>query len=197
MVCFATELNPHVCVKPHSVVSMNDNFEVGTSSRIKGQQELLNALKQREIIAERLRALMRSRPDLDTQVKLARRAGVSQSTVGRTLSCETSPSADSLLDIARALGTTPAALLLEDDLEVKILEGIRVLSPDARQRLLGFISGLQSEPVSQKKHFSFDSSSSVPSFRVAAHAKAAARPLNAKHDGQSENAKTKPRSRKS
>jgi transcriptional regulator with XRE-family HTH domain len=148
---------------------------------------VINSLKQRELIADRIRRLMDLRPDLDTQVKLAKRAGVSQSTVARTLSCDTSPSADSLLDIARALGTTPAMLLIEDALEIKLLDGMRAMSPDARQRLLGFVSGLLSEHVSETQKFTFDRSSSVPSSRMAAHLKAAARPLKNNDGAQVDN----------
>ena len=134
----------------------------------------------RQVIAARLRALMAARPDLDTQVKLSRRAGVSQSTVARILSADSSATADSLAQLARAFGTLPASLLTDDPTEISLLADVQSLKPEARQRLLGFVAGLladQNETGPQR--FSLDLSVPVPPSRRAAHARAVARPIKA------------------
>lgn len=134
------------------------------------------SLHLRQVIASRLRALMALRPDLDTQVKLAQRAGVSQSTVARILSADSAATADSIAQLAHALGAPPASLLLSDPTEIALLEDIQALKPDARQRLLGFVAGLLSDQVSP---FSVNLSIPMPPSLRAAHAKAVARPIEA------------------
>lgn len=134
----------------------------------------------RHVIAARLRALMAARPDLDTQVKLARRAGLSQSTVARILSADSSATADSLAQLSRAFNTSPASLLTDDPAEIALLASMRSLAPEARQRLLGFAAAMSSEQrhgVAQSPGFALDLSSPVPPSRRAAHAKAVARPI--------------------
>lgn len=121
---------------------------------------------------------MAARPDLDTQVKLARRAGLSQSTVARILSGDSSATADSLAQLARAFGTSPASLLTEDPTELALLGDVPALKPEARQRLLGFVAGLLADQVGAgRQRFVADVADVVPPSRRAAHAKAVARPI--------------------
>lgn len=135
----------------------------------------------RHIIAARLRALMTARPDLSTQVKLARRAGLSQSTVARILSADSSATADSLAQLSRAFNTSPASLLTDDPAEIALLASMRGLAPEARQRLLGFAAAMSADQhlAPSHKQFSHDSSTPVPPSRRAAHAKAVALPIKA------------------
>ena len=139
------------------------------------------ATRLRQVIADRLRALMAARPDLDTQVKLARRAGLSQSTVARILSADSSATSDSIAHLARALSTSPASLLLDDSAEISLLEAIQALKPEARQRLLGYAAGVtqDQQATTRAAQYSIDSSAPVPPSRRAAHAKAVARPIKA------------------
>lgn len=65
----------------------------------------------RRVLASNLDRLMLSRPGLETQLHLAKRSGVAQSTVGRILRAETSATLDNLEALADALGTDAAALL--------------------------------------------------------------------------------------
>lgn len=58
----------------------------------------------REIIARKLRSAMLASPDLRTQSALARRVGVSQSTVARILNGQSDPQSDNLRRLADALG---------------------------------------------------------------------------------------------
>lgn len=139
------------------------------------------APRLRQVIADRLRELMAARPDLDTQVKLARRAGLSQSTVNRILSCDASATVDSIASLARALGASPALLLMSDATEIGLLLATQSLKPDDRQRLLGYAQGMSSthRTTTEGVQFSLDSSVAVSPSRRAAHAKAVARPIKA------------------
>jgi transcriptional regulator with XRE-family HTH domain len=145
----------------------------------------MNPTHLRQVIAARIRALMAQRPDLDTQVKLARRAGLSQSTVARILSADSSATADSLAQLSHAFGTSAASLLLDDPAEINLLASMRGLTPESRQRLLGFVAGLSSEQHAQPprtRRFVLDLSTPVPPSRRAAHAKAVARPITPQQD---------------
>jgi transcriptional regulator with XRE-family HTH domain len=142
----------------------------------------MNPTHLRQVIAARMRALMAERPDLDTQVKLARRAGLSQSTVARILSADSSATADSLAQLSHAFGTSAASLLLDDPAEIDLLASMRRLTPESRQRLLGFAAGLSSEQHARSARFTLDISTPVPPSRRAAHAKAVARPITPQQD---------------
>ena len=110
----------------------------------------MNAATQlRQVIADRLRALMAACPDLDTQVKLARKAGLSQSTVARILSADSAATADSIADLAHAFGVAPASLLMRDPAEIELLVTAQGLTAEGRQRLLGYASALSAgQPTS-------------------------------------------------
>ncbi len=140
------------------------------------------AAQLRQVIADRLRTLMGARPDLDTQVKLAKRAGLSQSTVARILSADSSATSDSLAQLASAFSTSPASLLIDDPAEIALLQAIQALKPEARHRLLGYAAGVtqDQQPALSALQYSLDSSVPVPTSRRAAHAKAVARPIKEK-----------------
>lgn len=65
----------------------------------------------KEVLAQRLRALMAATPSLDTQVKLAQRSGVAQSTIGRILRAEVGATLDVIESVAQAFGLDGADLL--------------------------------------------------------------------------------------
>ena len=106
------------------------------------------SIQLRQVIAARLRELMATRADLDTQVKLARRAGISQSTVARSLSAHSAATADSIANLAHAFGVPPASLLMRDPVEIELLVTAQGLTAEGRQRLLGYAAAL-----SAGKHF--------------------------------------------
>ena len=62
-------------------------------------------------IGERLRGLMADVPALSTQMAIAKRTGLGQTTVGRIIRGEVDPSAENLRKIADAFGTTVEYLL--------------------------------------------------------------------------------------
>lgn len=65
-------------------------------------------------MSENLRALMESGLGPDSQLQLAKRAGVSQSTVGRALSGHTRATVETVGRIAKVYGLSPWQLLVPD-----------------------------------------------------------------------------------
>jgi transcriptional regulator with XRE-family HTH domain len=103
----------------------------------------MNAAAQlRRVIADRLRELMAASTDLDTQVKVSRRAGLSQSTVARILSADSAATADSIANLAHAFGVPPASLLMGDPVETELLVTAQGLTAEGRQRLRGYAAAL-------------------------------------------------------
>ena len=68
----------------------------------------------RYVLARRVDALTSARPDLDTQTKIAKRAKIGQTTVGRILRCEQSATVDMLEKIADAIGVGAWELLMAE-----------------------------------------------------------------------------------
>lgn len=65
----------------------------------------------RERVAEALRAWMKARPDLDTQVKVSEKTGIGQSSISRILRARTGTNIDNLDAIAQAFGRDPVEML--------------------------------------------------------------------------------------
>lgn len=129
----------------------------------------MNAATQlRRVIADRLRELMAASTEMDTQVKVSRWAGLSQSTVARILSADSAATADSIANLAHTFGVPPASLLMGDPVEVELLVTAQGLTAEGRQRLLGYASALSAE-----QHVSTAAS------RVSGVSLASARPLPA------------------
>jgi DNA-binding phage protein len=107
------------------------------------------ATELRQVIADRLRELMAASPDLDTQVKLAHQAGLSQSSIARILSADSSATVDSIANLALAFGISPASLLLSNKVDVELLLTLRALTAEGRQRLLGYAAAMKvGQPMS-------------------------------------------------
>ncbi|WP_071739013.1 helix-turn-helix domain-containing protein [Burkholderia ubonensis] len=68
----------------------------------------------RQILAKRLHELMEATPHLDTQVKVAARAKIAQSTVGRILRAEVYAQLAQVESLAEAFRVSPASLLADD-----------------------------------------------------------------------------------
>lgn len=73
----------------------------------------MKAKRANEILAANLRRLMKEHPTLNTQVKLARRAGIAQSSITRVLSASVHPQLDIVEALAGAF-RVPLASLLSD-----------------------------------------------------------------------------------
>lgn len=67
------------------------------------------------LLAKNVRQQMSLRPHLNTQVKLAAKAGVAQSTVGRILRGEVSPLLSHVESVAAAFGVTVTSLLTDEN----------------------------------------------------------------------------------
>lgn len=134
-------------------------------------------MKLRELLAKRLRELMDVRPDLDTQTKLANRAGLSQSTIQRILSLQQACTVDVIEDLARAFGIRPIELLIEDRNDVLLLTALNKLSAEEKLRVLAYIE--VSTGASLRHHeraqLSIDTGRPVPPQLAAASTRASAR----------------------
>jgi len=100
-------------------------------------------------LAQRLRELMDTRPDLDTQAKVAARTHLSQSTVARILSQQQAASVDSLEAIAHAFGLQPYELLMPEPQDATLARGLDRLSPADKQRILSYIEIVVGVPLWQ------------------------------------------------
>lgn len=137
----------------------------------------MEQLRQR--LARLLREKMRTSL-VDTQTKVAAKAGVSQSTVQRLLSLEQAATVDLLEQLARAFGVKkPEYLLLEPE-EVSLLSLWSKLSEDDRQTVLGFIQMKAQVEAVRDSHapLHFESSKPVSQEMRAASKRASARPTD-------------------
>ncbi len=91
------------------------------------------------LLAERLRELMDSRVDLDTQTKVATKSGVGQSTIQRLLACEQSATVDMLAKISKAFGLKPYEMLIESLEDALLMRTFSRLSPADKARIQGVI----------------------------------------------------------
>lgn len=73
---------------------------------------MIKQRSSRQILAENLAKLMSSRPELDSQPKVAARSGLGQTSISRLLRQDASATTDSLDQIARAFGMEPWQLLV-------------------------------------------------------------------------------------
>ncbi|MEW9584314.1 helix-turn-helix domain-containing protein [Paraburkholderia sp. DGU8] len=71
----------------------------------------MNRKPLREVLAENVRAQMARNPAVDTQTKLANRAGISQSSVARVLAGNVDTQISIVAALADAIGVTPGRLL--------------------------------------------------------------------------------------
>ncbi len=94
--------------------------------------------KLRRRLARRMRALMDADPNVDTQMKVANKSGVGQSSIGRLLASEQSATLDMLEQLAAAFGLAPECLLLEAD-EVALLKEWNGLANTDKAAVLGYI----------------------------------------------------------
>lgn len=82
---------------------------------------------------------MDSRPDLDTQAKVADRAALSQATIARILSQHQAATLDSLEGIARAFGIQAYELLMPEPMDASLMRGLARLSQADKARILAYI----------------------------------------------------------
>jgi DNA-binding phage protein len=68
-----------------------------------------------QVVIGKLRGAMQRDPNLDTQAKVAAKAGISQGHVSKLLLGEAAPTTDTLAGLAKALKCMPFELLVDDD----------------------------------------------------------------------------------
>lgn len=132
----------------------------------------------RETLARRLRELMGAHLGMDTQVKVAAKSGVSQSTVQRILARDQAATVDLLEQLASAFGVRkPQYFLLNQD-ELDLLTAWAGLSSADKDRAMGFIHVTSQQGVGHNESLlSFKSSRDTAPEIKAAIARDAARPL--------------------
>jgi transcriptional regulator with XRE-family HTH domain len=143
-------------------------------------------------LARRLRTLMEQTPSLDTQVKVSKRAAVSQSTVQRILSKQVWANLDVVEDLARAFGIKPAHALLADDAEATLLQVWHTMSELDKTEVIRFAQLLHNRQARQpapRLEFS-EIEESGPALQAAV-TRAAGRPIS-----NVTQATTKPRSKR-
>jgi transcriptional regulator with XRE-family HTH domain len=86
-------------------------------------------MELKELLAQNLRALMKQRLDLSTQVKLHKRTGLSQSTIQRVLAKEVHTGLDVLDTLAKAFGVAPTALISQGMTVPSILDDSQNQAP--------------------------------------------------------------------
>jgi transcriptional regulator with XRE-family HTH domain len=86
---------------------------------IAGTLSCMKATSTKQILAANLRRLMDETPSLDTQMKVAARADIAQSTVGRMLRAEVNPQLHQIEAIADAFHVSVAELLTDTSAEEK------------------------------------------------------------------------------
>ena len=118
--------------------------------RLSGTEYTIMELK--DILALRLRALMDQRPDLDTQTKIHKKTGLSQSTIQRILAREVHTALDVVQKLADAYRVKPLDLIKpmgQEDQQINITPNYdeqqliiawRKLTDEDQHRAMSFIS---------------------------------------------------------
>jgi transcriptional regulator with XRE-family HTH domain len=78
------------------------------------QNSGMENMQLRQVLAANLRRAM-ERPGMDTQMAVAKKAGIGQSHLSRLLRCEASATTDLIAALARALGIQPWELLADTE----------------------------------------------------------------------------------
>ena len=133
-------------------------------------------MKIRQVLAAQIKDRMARRPDLDTQVKLATAAHVTQSTIWRILEEKVGASIDVVEALAKAFGVPPVALLSGDQ-ENRLLEAWSKLTDEERYRVVVFmeVTAQARANTIDSAPLSWTSERQIPRSMVAASDRASAR----------------------
>lgn len=157
------------------------------------------------LVSARLRHLMDTRPDLDTQAKVAARAHISQASVARILSQQQAATVDSLEAIAHAFDIQAYELLMPAPQDAALTRGLARLSPEDKRRILAYIEITAGVPVwhTEQTQLTAEFAEKVPQELIAANQRAGAMPpqsdsgfLDTEENAQSNQSRT-PRGHKS
>jgi transcriptional regulator with XRE-family HTH domain len=155
------------------------------------------AMELKDILAIRLRALMDARPELDTQTKLHKRTGLSQSTVQRVLTRQVHTGLDVLESLAKAFKVDPLSLIApikegSDAVpiapstdELTLLKEWRKLDEAEKHTVIGYIGLVVARkappPSENNSPIGLNSVTTIPAAMVAAVQRASSRPPAADH----------------
>lgn len=92
----------------------------------------------RQVLADQVRARMAKIPGLDTQTKLSKAAGVTQSTVWRVLEAKVGASIDVVEDLGKAFGV-PGIALLADAEQAQLMALWSKLGPEDKAKAANFM----------------------------------------------------------
>lgn len=112
-------------------------------------------MKTRQVLAARLKDCMAKRPDLDTQVKVAKAADVTQSSVGRCLHASNSATTDMLDSLAKAFGITTIELIATPQ-ERQLLQLWHRLTDEDKYRAMAFMEVSSRSKVSEHAYPPFE-----------------------------------------
>lgn len=147
-------------------------------------------MELKDILAIRLRALMDARPDLDTQTKIHKRTGLSQSTIQRVLSRSVHTGLDVLEALGKAFKVDPLSLIAPikegadagkvapSTDELSLLKEWRKLDEKEQHTVMGYIGLVVTSkaPAQNNSTIGLNSVTNIPSAMVAAVQRASSRP---------------------
>ena len=102
-------------------------------------EKITSMQSSKETLSRRLKELMAKRPDLGSQVKLSRRTGLAQSTVGRLLNKVNAADIDVVDMLAGAFGVTASDLLNSSPRDVHLLSLIQQINEKETKEVIQFI----------------------------------------------------------
>lgn len=151
------------------------------------------AMELKDILAIRLRALMDARPELDTQTKLHKRTGLSQSTIQRVLTRQVHTGLDILEALAKAFHVDPLSLIapIKEGAdagavapsadELILLNEWRKLTDEEKHTVSGYIGLVVARkaptPAENNSPIGLNSVTKIPAAMVAAVQRASSRGL--------------------
>ena len=148
----------------------------------------------RRILAERLRDAMDATLDMQTQMGLSRKSGVTQSTIQRILAEQVSCTLDQIFMLAGALRVSPGALISDDPNELVLSKKWGRLSVGDQARLLA-IMDVMAGITDDGPRLDFERSHPIPPQHRVQAQRAAARKPQPDHEFHPQERLTRPRKR--
>ncbi|AOI94824.1 metal-dependent hydrolase [Burkholderia sp. LA-2-3-30-S1-D2] len=148
----------------------------------------MNKMPAREILAHKLTRLMADHPTLNTQGKLAARAGLAQRTVGRMKNNEADPQLGHVEAVAHALGVSLVSLISDESSRGSDLQydtdAVARLSVEDRKKIESYIEFVLSASGAAGKQggdaLNISETSPATKAQAASVRRAAQRPLSNK-----------------
>lgn len=113
----------------------------------------------REVLAANIRSYMASTPAIDTQIKLAKKAGISQSSVARVLAGKVDTQIGIVDALAAAIGIPPGTLIDDPEIAPTLLidrERFAQLPPEERAKMQSYVDFVLAQTQSEGDALSFN-----------------------------------------